>query len=88
MSDKKHAKPRVVANNLIAEHGKAAFNQLIEMFCAGESGTKIGEMFGVSRQRVNQWKAALGIEHISFELHDEIKDLAPRSKTVARRTLV
>lgn len=68
--------PRTVAYNLISEHGRQRFQLLIDLFRRGESGTKIGQEFGVTRQRVSQWRSALGVETVSYRLHDEIADLA------------
>lgn len=86
---KRKPDPRTVALNLISEHGKASFQRLINLFGSGASGTKIGAAFGVSRQRVSQWRAALGIERTSYEVFPEIADLVdqeePRS---TKRTLV
>lgn len=89
VSDRRPIDPRTIAQNIIAEHGKPAFQKLISMFRANESGTKIGHIFSVSRQRVNQWKAALGTEHVTYVVDPAIEDLvekkAPRS---TRRTAV
>ncbi len=75
MSVRKTPDPRTVAINLISEHGREGFQQLIELFRSGESGTKIGLIYNVSRQRVSQWKLALGKEIVSFEVHPAISDL-------------
>lgn len=89
MSTKKAPDPRTVASNLISEHGRAGFQHLIDMFRSGESGTKIGHVYGVSRQRVSQWKAALGTEIVSFQVHPDIQDLVDRDDPQGtKRTLV
>jgi hypothetical protein len=80
--------PRTVAENIITEYGKSAFHKLIDMFRENESGTKIGYAFGVSRQRVNQWKVALGEELITYSVHPEIADLVERRPRSTRRTAV
>lgn len=67
--------PRTIAENIISDHGKAGFQTLIEMFRANESGTKIGYVFGVTRQRVNQWKTALGEERVTFVVDPAVEDL-------------
>ena len=86
---RKPADPRIVAHNIISVHGKAAFQKLIELFQEGASGSKIGVAYGVSRQRVSQWKATLGQERVSYEVHRDIKDLvAPKQDRTTKRTLV
>jgi hypothetical protein len=89
VSDRRPIAPRTVAQNIIAEHGKPAFQKLIAMFRANESGTKIGHVFSVSRQRINQWKAALGSEHVTYVLDPAIEDLVEKkSPRTTRRTAV
>jgi len=81
--------PKTVANNLITEHGRDGFQRLIDMFRNNESGTKIGQLFGVSRQRVSQWKAALGKELVTFEIHPDIQDLVDQADPKGlNRTLI
>ena len=76
--------PRVLAKYLIETHGDASFRKLIEMFKNGESGTKIGVIFGVTRQRVSQWKASLGTEKVFYSAHADIQDLID-TPTIRRR---
>lgn len=71
----KKANPRTVAYNIIAEHGKDKFQMLIDMFRANESGTKIGTAFGVSRQRVSQWRNTLGKTTVHFDPDPVLEDL-------------
>lgn len=82
----KQPDPRTVALNLIAEHGKPAFHKLIEMFNDNVSGTKIGKIFGVTRQRVSQWKQALGYTHTTFEVKSEISDLTPSTQATSKNS--
>ena len=49
-----------VARNIIKKHGPDKFTRLLDLFREGVSGTDIAAEFGVSRQRVNQWKQKLG----------------------------
>jgi hypothetical protein len=86
---RKPADPRVVAENIIAEYGKDGLKKLITMFRSGESGTKIGYVFDVSRQRVHQWKTALGHEQTTYVIHSDIVDLIDLPKPRGtRRTVV
>ncbi len=89
MVPKNPPNPRVVAKNIIAEHGRLAFQTLIEMLRTNVSGAKIGFIFKVSRQRVSQWRAALGIQRAVFEVHPDIADLVEsRPETTTKRTAV
>ena len=81
--------PRTVAENIIRDHGKAAFVKLISLLREGESGTKIGYILGVSRQRINQWKQALGDEQVTYNVHPSVESLLPKRATKGtRRTAV
>jgi len=65
-----------IADNIIAEYGKDKFNELIRALQKGISGEVIGKSFGVTRQRVSQWRSALGRQ--LFEPFSEtIKRLPP-----------
>ncbi len=70
-----------VADNIIGKHGKTRFNELIKAFQDGISGEIIGKIFGVSRQRVSQWRQALG--RPTFEPYP---DVLKRIPTRQRRT--
>ena len=43
-----------VARNFIKSYGRSRFRRLLEALAAGESGQKIADEFGVSRERVRQ----------------------------------
>lgn len=72
-SEGDHAK--TVAQNFIRQHGRNKFVRLIEMFMANEPGPKIAHEFGVSRQRVHQWKTQLGHERVVFHLNDTVAEM-------------
>lgn len=67
--------PRQVAENIIQTHGSAEFRRLIRMFRDGEKGPKIAAVFGVTRQRVHQWKQQLGELKCVYTPHRDIADL-------------
>jgi hypothetical protein len=67
--------PRCVAENIIQTHGKAEFFHLMEMFRDNERGPKIAAVFGVTRQRVHQWKQQLGEMQCTYVPHQDITDL-------------
>ena len=49
-----------VARNFIRTYGRTRFRRLLEALAAGESGQVIADEFGVSRERVRQWKNTFG----------------------------
>jgi len=71
MIDRKYSTAKM-AKNIIKKHGAAKFARLIELFRQGKSGTDVAEEFGVTRQRVSQWKSKLGEQHVSFIPHPEV----------------
>lgn len=64
-----------VAQNLIKSHGISNFLTLIRMFQSNESGSKIAKKFSVSRQRVHQWRKALGITEVTFTPSSEVAEI-------------
>jgi hypothetical protein len=46
---------------------------LIEALAAGESGQAIANEFGVSRERVRQWKNTFGSVITLYQLHPEVE---------------
>ena len=51
-----------IAKNIIDNYGVDMFKYLVSSLKQGVSGTEIGEEFGVTRQRVSQWRKALVLE--------------------------
>ncbi|MCB9777024.1 MAG: helix-turn-helix domain-containing protein [Alphaproteobacteria bacterium] len=49
-----------VARNFIRTYGRTRFRRLLESLAAGQSGQTIADEFGVSRERVRQWKNTFG----------------------------
>lgn len=49
-----------VARNFIRTYGRTRFRRLLEALAGGESGQAIADEFGVSRERVRQWKNTFG----------------------------
>ena len=70
-----------VASNIINTHGRDKFLFLINQFSAGASGPSIASEFGVTRQRVNQWKRKLGAEHVTYVLTPEVEALITSTRT-------
>ena len=74
MAEKKSTSQRV-AENIIKTHGREKFLFLINQFSSGASGPSIAKEFNVTRQRVNQWKRKLGVEHIQYVLQPEVEKI-------------
>lgn len=66
----------IVARNFIKQHGKARLRKFLRMLKAGDSGERIAEEFGVSRERVRQWKNTFGAVVKTYDLKPEIAKLA------------
>lgn len=62
-----------VANNFISRYGGGEFRALLQAFAAGESGQVIAERFGVSRERVRQWKNTFGQVVTLYQVHPEVQ---------------
>lgn len=62
-----------VARNFIRTHGRRRFRQLLEALANNESGQAIAEEFGVSRERVRQWKNTFGTVITLYQLHPEVE---------------
>ena len=65
-----------VARNFINQYGKAKFKRFIKLLKEGTSGEQIAEEYGVSRERVRQWKNAFGNVVQSYDLDPDIQKLA------------
>ncbi len=54
------------ARNIAKKHGIEKLVRLIELFQKNTSGEEIAQEYGVTRQRVHQWRHRLGITHFTF----------------------
>ena len=61
-----------VARNFIKSYGRVNFRRLLESLAAGESGQTIANEFGVSRERVRQWKNSFGEVITHYRVYPEI----------------
>ena len=61
-----------VARNFIKSYGRVNFRKLLEALAAGESGQTIANEFGVSRERVRQWKNTFGEVITHYRVYPEI----------------
>ena len=62
-----------VANNFIRRYGADQFRLLLHAFSSGESGQAIADRFGVSRERVRQWKHTFGQVVTLYQVHPEVQ---------------
>ncbi len=62
-----------VARNFIRTYGRRRFRRLLEALASGESGQQIADEFGVSRERVRQWKNTFGTVITLYQLHPEVE---------------
>lgn len=65
-----------VAKNFINQYGKAKFKRFIKLLKEGASGEQIADEYGVSRERVRQWKNAFGNVVQSYDVNPEISKIA------------
>ncbi len=61
-----------VARNFIRTYGRTRFRRLLEALAAGESGQRIADEFGVSRERVRQWKNTFGEVIVHYRVYPEV----------------
>ena len=69
-----------VARNFIKTYGKRRLRRLLDALGAGESGQAIADEFGVSRERVRQWKNAFGTVITLYQLHPEVERILLEQK--------
>lgn len=62
-----------VARNFIKTYGRAKFRRLLVLISEGESGQVIANEFGVSRERVRQWKNIFGEVITTYRVYPEIE---------------
>jgi len=68
--------PATVAANFIHQYGKARFKRFLKLVQQNTSGEEIATEFGVSRERVRQWKNAFGNVIQSYDVNPDILKLA------------
>jgi DNA-directed RNA polymerase sigma subunit (sigma70/sigma32) len=70
-----------VARNFIKSYGRSKFRRLLQALGEGESGQTIADEFGVSRERVRQWKNAFGTVITLYQLHPEVERILRERRT-------
>ena len=72
-SDRRNMRSRVtVLNNLLMKYGKKKVLKLLLAFERLDSGEVIAKEYGVTRERVRQWKMLLGYEIKTYVVHPDI----------------
>jgi hypothetical protein len=61
-----------VARNFVKTYGRTKFRRLLEALAIGESGQVIADEFGVSRERVRQWKNTFGEVITHYRVYPEV----------------
>ena len=72
-----------VARNFIKTYGRARFRRLLEALARAESGQVVADEFGVSRERVRQWKNTFGTVIMMYQVHPEVERLLAERRTPA-----
>ncbi len=62
-----------VARNFIKRYGNKQFHRLLQLLQEGESGQVIADQFGVSRERVRQWKNTFGQSYSLYQVHSDVE---------------
>jgi DNA-directed RNA polymerase sigma subunit (sigma70/sigma32) len=64
-----------IARNFVERYGVQALQELLAALADGESGEAIAARYGVSRERVRQWKNAFGQVVTHYQVHPEVAAL-------------
>ncbi|MCP4803960.1 MAG: hypothetical protein GY913_08995 [Proteobacteria bacterium] len=72
-----------VARNFIKTYGRSRFRRLLEALGGNESGQQIANEFGVSRERVRQWKNTFGTVITLYQVHPEVERILREQRRAA-----
>ncbi|GDX83924.1 hypothetical protein LBMAG42_57350 [Deltaproteobacteria bacterium] len=70
-----------VARNFVKSYGRTRFRRLLEALANAESGQALAEEFGVSRERIRQWKNTFGTVITVYQVHPEVERLLRERRT-------
>lgn len=70
-----------VARNFIRTYGRTRFRRLLEALAGAESGQAIADEFGVSRERVRQWKNMFGEVITYYRVFPEVDRILKERQT-------
>jgi hypothetical protein len=65
-----------IARNFVERYGRDQLKDLLDRFAAGDSGQAIADAYGVSRERVRQWKNAFGSQVTMYQVHADVRAVA------------
>lgn len=65
-----------VARNFVNQYGRPKFKRFLKLLSAGVSGEEIAQEYGVSRERVRQWKNAFGAIIQTYDIDPAISRMA------------
>ena len=71
-----------VARNYIRTYGRQRFRRLLEALAGAESGQVIADEFGVSRERVRQWKNTFGEVITYYRVFPEVDRILKERQAV------
>lgn len=71
---------RRISKNLIKKYGFEGFIKLLTLFQNNVSGQRIGDEFGVTRQRACQWRKELCNVTVLVELHPEVAKMVNQTQ--------
>ena len=69
-----------VARNFMS-YGRTRFRELLAALARGESGQRIADGFGVSRERVRQWKNTFGEVITHYRVYPEVDRILQERRT-------
>ncbi|MBM4391613.1 MAG: hypothetical protein FJ090_10870 [Deltaproteobacteria bacterium] len=72
-----------VARNFIKSYGRTKFRRLLEALANAESGQTLADEFGVSRERIRQWKNTFGTVITVYQVHPEVERLLRERRVAA-----
>jgi len=69
-----------ISRNFIKKRGRESYRRLIDLLVSQAPGAVIAAEFGVTRQRIHQWKDALGTTLTFYRIYPEIQRIADREE--------
>ena len=69
------------ARNFIKSYGRTRFRELLQALARGERGQRIADRFGVSRERVRQWKNTFGEVITHYRVYPEVDRILHERQT-------
>jgi len=67
---------RAAAEHIIVMYSKDGLRRMLRNFRAGRSNASMARWFGVSPQRIGQWRTVLGETRVAYRIHEKILRIA------------